>query len=317
MPGPDRVPGVRIVVRPALAPSRHRPRRMRRGIWRGVSRLANREIRSLVGWGIRSVARDGIGRLAGGGIVGLTGGGIRRLAGHGGVALVRVVGRQVGRTALQGTAMRRMAVGMVQAGVLRCPTSRVAVTRGMARIWALRRLARRAGRMRRWRTVQTQAVASPAWGRGGGNVWLDGVNGIVGVMLMLAGGCPVRAASLPRPVLFRLFIAVAHTNSTAQPLLRGPEEAFNKLLRQATVRSCLLDAGRNRNTAFRIREPEAPPVRLITTRPGTRRSASPLARPGPGAVPGPVPFRGRRWRLRPGSLRPAAGPGEDDGCGRR
>jgi hypothetical protein len=261
----------------------------------------------VAGDGIGRLAGDGIGRLAGGGIVGLTVGGIGRLAGHGGVALVGVVGRQVGRTALQGTAMRCMAVGMVQAGVLRRPVSCVAVTRGMAWIWALRLLARRAGRMPRWRAIRAQAVA-PAWRRGGGNIRLDGVDGvdgIGGVVLRRAGGRPVRAAGLPGPAVFRLLIAVTHTDSTAQPPLRAPEEAFNKLLRQAMVR-CLPDPGaigarRTRRTRGRIREPGASSVRLITTRPGTWRSASPLARPGPGccppgagAVPGPpLPTKAR------------------------
>ena len=104
----------------------------------------------------------------------------------------------------------------------------------------------RAGRLQRWRAVRAQAVASPARRPDWGNVWLAGVDGIVGVVLTLAGGCPARAAGLPGLVVFRLFIAVAHANSTAQPLLRAPEEVFNKLLRQTMMRLCRPDPGAQR-----------------------------------------------------------------------
>jgi hypothetical protein len=67
---------------------------------------------------------------------------------------------------------------------------------------------------------------------------VDRADRIVGAVLPLAGSCPVRAAGLPGPVGFRFFIVVTHTNSTAQPLLRAPEQAFNKLLRQANVGGC-------------------------------------------------------------------------------
>lgn len=189
--------------------------------------------------------------MAGNGIGRLAGSGIGRLAGKGGVAPVGVVGRQISRTALHGAAIHRMAVGVVQVGVLCCPVSRVAVARGMAWIWALcwragRAERGRAGRLQRWRAVRAQAVASPARRPDWGNVWLAGVDGIVGVVLTLAGGCPARAAGLPGLVVFRLFIAVAHANSTAQPLLRAPEEVFNKLLRQTMMRLCRPDPGAQR-----------------------------------------------------------------------
>jgi hypothetical protein len=177
MAGPGRVTGVGIVVRPDLAPGRRRPR----GIRRWMGRLAKSGIRSIGGWRIWSMAGRGIGRLAG----------------QGGVTPVGVVGRPIGRTALHGAAVRRMAVGVAEAGVLSCPIIRVA---------------RRPGR---------------------GEVWVGGGNGTAGVVLALAGICPVRAAGLPGPAGFRFFIVVTHTNSTAQPLLRAPEEVFNKLLRQA------------------------------------------------------------------------------------
>jgi hypothetical protein len=111
MAGPDRVTGVRIVVRPALAPGRYRPC----GIWRWVGRLAKSGIRRRGGWRIWGTAGREIGRLAG----------------QGGVTLVRVVGRPIGRTALHGAAVRRMAVGAGEAVVLCCPVSRVAATGGM------------------------------------------------------------------------------------------------------------------------------------------------------------------------------------------
>jgi hypothetical protein len=153
MAGPDRVAGVGTVVRPALAPGRHRPR----GIWRWMGRPTKRGIRRISG--IWSLAGRGIGRLAG----------------QGGLTLVGVVGRPIGRTALHGPAIRRMAVGAGEAGVLCCPVSRVAATGGMTWIWALRWLTGRAqlgraGRFQRWRAVQAAGGATPARRLGGGEV---------------------------------------------------------------------------------------------------------------------------------------------------
>ena len=143
------------------------------------------------------LAKSGIRSIGGWRVWSMAGRGIGRLAGQGGVTLVWVVGRPIDGTALHGAAGRRMAVGVGEAGVLCCPIIRVA---------------RRLGR---------------------GEVWVGRGDGIAGAVLAVAGICPVRAAGLPGPVGFRFFIVVTHTNSTAQPLLRAPEEVFNKLLRQA------------------------------------------------------------------------------------
>ncbi len=139
--------------------------------------------------------------------------GIRRPAGNRRAVLVGVVRQPIGRTALQGSAACRGAVGVARVGILRHPV-------GRAGPW-------RTGRFRRLLRELVQVVAGPvrepgrSTGRGNGR--LAGVGGVVR---------PLRAAGLPGPVVCRWFIAVTHTGSTAQNLLRAPEEVFNKLLEQ-------------------------------------------------------------------------------------
>ena len=209
MTGPGRVTGVGIEVCPALAPGgRHACgiRRLARnrvsGLARnGISLLARNRVSGLARNGISLVARNRVGRLARDRVSGLARNGISlvarngisllarnrvgRLVGNGGMALVGVDGRPIGRTALHGAAARLIAAGVVRVSVL---------------CWLVSRAEPGSAGEFRWpRGVLAQAAAGPPRRRA--LRARPGIGRRVGAVLTLAGACPIRAASLPWPVV--------------------------------------------------------------------------------------------------------------------
>jgi len=193
MTGPGRVTGVGIEVCPALAPGgRHAC---------GIRRLARNRVSGLARNGISLVARNRVGRLARDRVSGLARNGISlvarngisllarnrvgRLVGNGGMALVGVDGRPISRTALQGAAARLIAAGVVRVSVL---------------CWLVSRAEPGSAGEFRWpRGVLAQAAAGPPRRRA--LRARPGIGRRVGAVLTLAGACPIRAASLPWPVV--------------------------------------------------------------------------------------------------------------------
>jgi len=99
----------------------------------------------------------------------------------------------------------------------------VAVSRGMVRIGVRCPVGRAesgsAGRLRRLRGVVAQAAAN--WARRRGRGIGRGNSRLAGVVMVLAGGCRVRAAGLPRPVVCLWFIAVTHTPQHSTARVKG------------------------------------------------------------------------------------------------
>ena len=142
-----------------------------------VSRLARNRVSRLARNRVSRLARNRISRLARNGV--------SRLVGNGGMALVGVDGRPIGRTALHGAAARLIAAGVVRVSVL---------------CWLISRAGPgRAGEFRCPRGVLAQAAAGPARGRA--LRARPGIGRKAGGVLTLAGACPIRAASLPGPVV--------------------------------------------------------------------------------------------------------------------
>jgi len=127
----------------------------------------------------------GMGRLARNRVRGLARNGISRLVGKDGMALVGVEGRPIVRAALHGAAARLIAAGVVRVSVLCWPVSRAGPGR--------------AGEFRCPRGVLARAAAGPAGGRA--LRARPGIGRKIGGVLTLAGACPIRAASLPGPVV--------------------------------------------------------------------------------------------------------------------
>jgi len=177
MAGPGRVTGVGIEVGPALAPGGRHPC--------GMGRLARNRVCGMARNRVSSMARNRVSSVARNRVSGLARNGISRLVGKDGMALVGVEGRPIVRAALHGAAARLIAAGVVRVSVL---------------CWLISRAGPgRAGEFRCPRGVLAQAAAGPARGRA--LRARPGIGRKAGGVLTLAGACPIRAASLPGPVV--------------------------------------------------------------------------------------------------------------------
>ena len=185
MTGPGRVTGVGIEVCPALAPGGRHACGIRRLARNRVSGLARNRVSGLARNRVSGLARNGISLVARNGISLLARNRVGRLVGNGGMALVGVDGRPIGRTALHGAAARLIAAGVVRVSVL---------------CWLVSRAEPGSAGEFRWpRGVLAQAAAGPPRRRA--LRARPGIGRRVGAVLTLAGACPIRAASLPWPVV--------------------------------------------------------------------------------------------------------------------
>ena len=201
MTGPGRVTGVGIEVCPALAPGGRHACGIRRLARNRVSGLARNRVSGLARNRVSGLARNGISLLARNRVSGLARNGISLVArnqvgrlarnrvgrrvGNGGMALGGVDGRPIGRTALQGAAARLIAAGVVRVSLL---------------CWLVSRAEPGSAGEFRWpRGVLAQAAAGPPRRRA--LRARPGIGRRVGAVLTLAGACPIRAASLPWPVV--------------------------------------------------------------------------------------------------------------------